>query len=84
MDAYRVLLRLRRVFENAMRGRKDADSYHDDRDGDDDALALEPLDAREHLDHLAVVVHARVLTLLLLAVEQLVRGGCHTARLRRR
>lgn len=52
-----------------------AETHHDERDGDDgDALALEPLDAREHLDHPVVVVHAQVLTLVLLAVEQLAHG----------
>ena len=36
-----------------------AETHHDERDGNDgDALVLEPLDAREHLDHLIVVVHA--------------------------
>lgn len=57
------------------RERKQADARHDERDGDDgDSLALEPLDAREHLDHLVVVVRAQVLALVLLAVEQLAHG----------
>lgn len=52
-----------------------ADAHHDERDGDDgDALALEPLDAREHLDHLVVVVKPQVLALVLFAVEQLAHG----------
>lgn len=52
-----------------------ADARHDERDGDDgDSLALELLDAGEHLDYLAVVVHAQVLALVLLAVEELAHG----------
>lgn len=57
------------------REREQADAHDDERDGDDgDALAFEALDAREHLDHLVVVVHAQVLALVLLAVEQLTHG----------
>lgn len=52
-----------------------ADACYDERDGDDgDSLALEPLDAGEHLDHLVVVVRAQVLALVLLVVEQLAHG----------
>ena len=61
----------------AEQGREDqqAETHYDERDGDDgDALALEPLDARKHLDHPVVVVHAQVIALVLLAVEQLAHG----------
>lgn len=57
------------------REREQADARHDERDGDDGgALALEALDAGEHLDHLVVVVHAQVLALVLLAVEEFAHG----------
>lgn len=56
-----------------------ADACYDERDGDDgDSLALEPLDAGEHLDHLTVVVHAQVLALILLAVEELAHGDAES------
>lgn len=57
-----------------------ADAHHDERDGDDgDALAFEPLDAREHLERLVAVVKAQVFALVLLAVEQLAHGDAEGA-----